>query len=73
MVEWKEEESGGMATADSGTESAPFIVKLPLCKLTQVPATITTRALGMFRDKSIQVESGMMFDKEVRHCTLVCL
>ena len=63
-----EGELGSNAKTDSQSEesdSVPLIVKLPLCKLTRVPAAVTTRALGMFKDKSVQVESGMIFDKDV--------
>ena len=47
------------------SDVAPLMVKVPLDKLGKTPAQVTTRALGMFSDKSVQVESGITFDKDV--------
>ena len=57
----------------SGSESStspPLRVKVPLAQLSRTPAVspnVTTRALGMFTDKAVQAERGMIVDKDVRH------
>ena len=56
------------------TTSPPLRVKVSLAQLSRTPAvspTVTTRALGMFMDKAVQAERGMIVDKDVRlmYCT----
>ena len=62
-----------------------LVVGIPLCRLSRTPtplsgptvttATVTTRPLGMFTDKGVQAERGMIVDKEVYYlyCTVLYL
>ena len=58
--------------ADGRSESrelSSLTVKIPLSKLSRIPAVssvVTTRGVGMFRDKAVQAERGMFVDKDVR-------
>ena len=61
----KDPSKSGMSDDSS---SLPLTVKLPLSRLHRPPVvspTVTTRALGMFTDKAVQAERGMIVDKEV--------
>lgn len=49
-------------------------VKVPLAQLSRTPSvspSVTTRAIGMFTDKAVQADQGMIVDKDVRNCLSV--
>ena len=43
-------------------------VKVPLAQLSRTPSvspSVTTRAIGMFTEKAVQADQGMIVDKDV--------
>lgn len=56
------------------SDVAMLTVKVPLARLSRTPSvspSVTTRAIGMFTDKGVQADQGMVVDKDVsnRMCT----
>ena len=65
-VQRKQEGTIGCGLSET-SDSSPLRVKVPLAHLSRTPPAVTTRALGMFTDKAVQADRGMIVDKEVRH------
>lgn len=57
---------------ESGVSS--LTVRIPLDQLSRTPSvspSVTTKAIGMFTDKAVQADQGMIVDKEVRWPTVI--
>ena len=73
-VERMEEGDGGMEGRENEVGvcmAPPLTVSIPLARLCRVPPvspTVSTRVLGMFMDKAVQAERGMIVDKDVSEC-----
>lgn len=58
---------------DESSVSA-LTVRIPLGQLSRTPSvspSVTTKALGMFTDKAVQADRGMIVDKDVRMTTVI--
>lgn len=63
-----EDEMEVLSERDEG--GVPMLtVKVPLAQLSRTPSvspSVTTRAIGMFTEKAVQADQGMIVDKDVR-------